>query len=76
VTSCPGFSCKPNPFPDVMINTPNIRESSLERFMEIVRFDDPPAYQAHVQGYLVRREAENNLFPGVLAGLIAGEYIK
>ena len=42
--------------------------------MEIIKFDDPLAFQRQVQAYLVRYEAENNLLLGILANMIGGEY--
>ena len=43
--------------------------------MRINRFHDPRKFQSKIRDYLLQYEAENNLLLGILAGLIAGEFM-
>lgn len=42
--------------------------------MEIIQYQDPLVFQEICLGYLVMREAENNLVLGILANIISREY--
>jgi len=44
--------------------------------MKILHFDDPVEFQEITRDFLLRSEAENNLPLGILASIIAGEYLE
>jgi predicted GNAT family acetyltransferase len=44
--------------------------------MRINRYKDPRKFQSKLENFLLQYEAENNLLLGILAGLIAGEFLE
>ncbi|MFV1948737.1 MAG: hypothetical protein ACC633_02255 [Anaerolineales bacterium] len=44
--------------------------------MKILHFDDPVEFQEITRDFLLRSEAENNLPLGIIASIIAGEYLE